>query len=175
MKRDKSLMLFSNSGQALVENVLIIPILVIIVVMIFWFAEILLTKQQLVMAARYGTDLIVYSNLNEGQIRGEIRDYLCAKNAFGRRLDPRKLTDDNIKVDLHEKFKKFDVFDLPKLRDAFAFPLDHTCYVEIYYPFDTPKLFSAWDKYIGGGNIIKKLRIGARSEVLAGTGCQGDD
>ena len=164
----------SNSGQALVENILIIPILVVTIVMLFWFADLMLTKQQLVMAARYGTDLISYSNMNQSQVRNEIRDYLCGKDVQGRRLDPAKLKDDNINV--HFPDKKFSTSNpcaYLTLIDQFTNTLGNTSYVEVYYDFDTPKLFSAWSSYIGGDKILKKLRIGARSEVLAGTGCKG--
>ena len=162
-------LLRNDSGQALVENVLVIPILVVIIVMLFWFAEIMLTKQQLVMAARYGTDLMLYSNMSKDQIKAEITDYLCGKNVEGRRLDPSKLVikDEGVVINKCPKVNSFNAvqrgMDLT------------TSHVEIYYQFDTPKLFSAWSKYIGGADIIKKLRIGARSEVLAGTGCQGDN
>jgi len=159
----------NNSGQALVENILIIPILVVIIVMLFWFAEIMLTKQQLVMAARYGTDLIAYSNLNKDQIKNEIQDYLCGPNVEGRRLDPARLIDEDIDVNR----KALD--PLGGLQYGGSDFDRYSSHVQLYYKFDTPKLFSAWDSYIGGGNIIKKLRIGARSEVLAGTGCQGDN
>ena len=139
--------------------------------MLFWFAEIMLTKQQLIMAARYGTDLIVYTNMNEGQIRNEIRDYLCGNNVEGRKLDPLKLKDENIDVNIQRQ--ALDPFGgIQYGGNGFD---KYSSHVNVYYPFDTPKLFSAWDSYIGGGNIIKKLRIGARSEVLAGTGCQGEN
>lgn len=161
----------SSSGQALVENVLIIPIIVVIVVMLFWFAEIMLTKQQLVMATRYGTDLILYSNMSKDQIKAEITDYLCGINAAGRRLDPSKLVikDDGIIINKPDQCNPINMWNSIDYSPSAA-----SC-VEIYYKFDSPKLFSAWDSYIGGGNIIKKLRIGARSEVLAGTGCQGEN
>jgi len=167
----------NNSGQALIENVLIIPILVIIIVMLFWFADLMLTKQQLVMAARYGTDLILYSNMNQSQIRNEIRDYLCGKDVPGRKLNSAKLKDENIDVNMDGKYSmpEFPWNKYKQLGNSFLNPLNSTCYVEIHYPFDTPKLFFTWSNYIGGGNIIKKLNIGARSEVLAGTGCQGDN
>ncbi len=160
---------FNNCGQALVENVLLIPIVTIVIVMLFWFGCIVLTKQQLVMAARYGTDLILYTNLTKDQIKAEIQDYLCGKDVQGRKLDASKLvlTNDNIVINKCAKVNSFNAvqrgMDLT------------TSYVQIYYQFETPALFSAWNSYIGGSNIIKKLRIGARSEVLAGTGCQGDN
>ena len=167
MKSNNVSKLSTNSGQALVENVLIIPILVVIIVMIFWFARLMLTKQQLVMAARYGTDLIAYSNMDKNQIKQEIKDYLCGEDVVGRRLDTAKLIlrDENIVIN---KCDKVDSFNMWK-------PMDYSpSSIEIYYEYETPKLFSAWSSYIGGDNIIKKLRIGARSEVLAGTGCKGD-
>ena len=160
--------IFNNHGQALVENILIVPLIVVIIVMIFWFARLLLTKQQLIMAARYGTDLIAYSTMDEDGVRREVKDYLCGEDAEGRRLDPSKLSDKNIKVNI-ERCEKVTVTNVFK-------PMSFTpSTVEIYYDFETPKLFSAWSGYIGGDGLAAKLRISARSEVLAGTGCEGDN
>ena len=159
----------NNSGQALVENVLVIPIIVVIIVMLFWFAEIMLTKQQLVMAARYGTDLMAYSNLSKEQIRNEIRDYLCGSHVEGRRLNPAKLKVEDIDV----KRQALDPLGGIKYGgDGFD---KYSSHVQLYYEFDAPPLFYSFAKYFGGSNMARKLRIGARSEVLAGTGCQGDN
>jgi hypothetical protein len=161
----------NNSGQALIENILIIPILVVIIVMLFWFAQIMLTKQQLIMAARYGTDLIVYTNMNKEKIRNEIRDYLCGNNVEGSKLDPLKWRDENIDVQIQREALD-PLGGIQYGGNGFD---KYSSYVNVSYQFEAPRLFSAWDSYKGGGNIINKLRIGARSEVLAGAGCQGND
>lgn len=156
------------SGQALIENVLIIPVIVIIIVMIFWYARLLLTRQQLIMAARYGTDLIAYSKMDEEQVRNEVRNYLCSEQGRVRRLDPDKFKDDSIGIGIN-RYNRVSVINAYK-------PLTYSpSYVEVYYEFDAPKLFSAWNEYFGSNEIAAKLRVAARSEVLAGTGCKGDD
>jgi len=159
--------LYRVSGQALVESILIIPVIVVTIVIIFWFARLLLTKQQLVMAARYGTDLIVYSNMSENDIKKEIREYLCGKDVKGRSLDPRKLLDSNIKVNI-SRYEKITVIDAYKLIDF------NTSSVSISYQFDTPMIFYSWINYIGGRGMQNKLVISARSEVLAGTGSKAE-
>lgn len=162
--------LFSQRGQALLEHVLLIPAITIIICMIVWFSRIVLTKQQLVMASRYGTDLISYTTMNEDEIRQEITDYLCGKENKGRRLDSNKL-----KLVIKKELLP-DIDSINSIGDAkYLFymitkPMEHTSFVELSYEFNSPALFSAWDKFIPGNKLPKKLTVSARSEVLAGTG-----
>lgn len=155
----------SSSGQALVENVLIVTTIAMIVFAIGWFARILITKQQLIMAARYGTDLISYSELNENEIREEIRDYLCGEEGGGRKLDPAKLSDDKIKIKIsRENDNVFDSFPFGIVKYfGFESLKDITSYVEIYYEYRLPVVFAA---------VGNKLYVSGRSEVIAGTGCK---
>ena len=159
-------MLNRSKGQTLIETILVVPVLLIIVFMIFWFARILLTRQQIQMAARYGTDLMVYTNMNEDQIKREIKDYLCTSKEGGRLLERDKIKI-NLKIDRFPEIRIDNAMDV--LTQFFA-PLDHTSYAEIGYTIATPKLFSAWDDYLGHTKINDSLTVSARSEVLAGTG-----
>lgn len=159
-----------SRGQALVESVLIIPVIVILISGIFFFARVLLTKQQLVVAARYGTDMISYTKMGESDIQEELTEYLCGKDVKGRRLAP-----DRLRFTIHKDiFPVIDTIDkldqLRKIKNLFCQPLDHTSYVEIYYEFRVPMLLSAWERFIPGKPLPDTLTIGARSEVLAGTG-----
>src|SRR3989339_755044 len=146
----------NQRGQALIENALLIPIIVIIITMIFWFARILLTRQQLLMAARYGTDMIYYTHMDEAQIRGEIRDYLCGESNLGRKLDPDKLTDDRIRIKIYRHGKgELRVFAPNEVKDKASS-------VELFYEFDTPLLFSAWDNYLPGPKLRDTFTVSAR-------------
>ncbi|MDR0486304.1 MAG: pilus assembly protein [Elusimicrobiota bacterium] len=94
-----------SKGQALVEAALTIPTITLFLFAIFYFAHFCLTYQQLIGAARYGTDLIANTSLNEKEIEKDIRNYLCHKSTLGRTLNPDNL---KIKVDLKE-FKKMSL------------------------------------------------------------------
>src|SRR3989339_2037958 len=80
-----------SRAQTILETIMAVPILLIIIAMIFWFSRILLTRQQLQMAARYGTDLMVYTDMNEAQISKELQDYLCTSESGGRVLEKDKI------------------------------------------------------------------------------------
>lgn len=173
MKNQKKLFairysLFADSkGQSLVENILFLPILCIMISLIVWFSRLLITRQQLLTAARYGTDMIVFTKMDEGEIRQEIKNYLSDKNIEGRRLNPEKLPDDKIKVDIY-RYPKTTVINA-------SAPVNFTASsVEVYYEFGMPTLFSAWSNYISGSQLPEKIYMSGRSEVLAGTGCKGD-
>lgn len=164
-----------RKAQALVESIFIMPILFMVIIAIVWFSRILITRQQLLMAARYGTDLVAYTTLNEKEIRQEIRNYLTHRMIKGRKLDPGKLPDNSIVI-------KIDSFELPEYTAADYFvpllfeykmkevaekllrPDLHTSYVELYYDFEVPRLFSTLGR--------ETITVTARSEVLAGTGCR---
>jgi hypothetical protein len=155
----------------------------------FFFSRVLITRQQLVMAARYGTDMILYTKLSESQIKQEIRNYLSDPNLRGRKLDPAVLTDQNIVVVMRDTefvVPSFSLYDsamhLPQLVrniyrmfDGISRPYDKTSYVEIYYPFDFPGIFSVWGTYLPMTNLPTSITVSGRSEVLAGTGCKGSN
>ncbi|MFH1367821.1 MAG: TadE family protein [Elusimicrobiota bacterium] len=164
------------------EIVLVIPLFILIISFTLWFARVLITKQQLVTAARYGTDMILYTTLNEKQIKKEIRNYLSDTNIEGRKLDPAGLPDENIAVkiegfvlpDFSSPYDLLDPGKLGRLLDAgnlLAFPERHTSWVEIHYEFRTPRVVSNFSRYFSGGFLPESITISGRSEVLAGTGC----
>lgn len=170
------------SGQSLVELVLIIPVFVLIISVIFFFARALITKQQLLTAARYGTDLILYTKLNEKQIQQEVRNYLSDKNIEGRTLNANKLGDESIAVRIEgfmlpEFSGPYDLLNTGKLKellnagDMLLFPEKHTSWIEINYEFQTPRVISVLTKVIPGKPFPDHLTVSGRSEVLAGTGC----
>ena len=174
----------NNKAQALLETLLIIPVFMVLLVGLFWFSRVLLTKQQLIIAARYGTDLIASTTLSEQQIKNEIRNYLSDKNIEGRKLDPNKLGDENIVVKINNfALPEFDGFEdiinpvkmgqllnsytrLIKMPASYSSELSS---VEIFYEFSVPKIFSP------GIGFAKTITLTGRSEVLAGTGCASNN
>jgi len=169
-----------NKAQALLETLLIIPVLMVLLVGLFWFSRVLITKQQLIMAARYGTDLIANTNLTEQQIKKEIRNYLSDKNVEGRKLDPNKLGDENIMVKINDfDIPEFDGFEdvinpvkmgqlLSSYTRLIKMPVSYSSElssVEVKYDFVVPKIFSP---VVGFGKTITLI---GHSEILAGTGC----
>jgi len=155
-----------RKAQALIEVVLILPMLCILMSMITWFTRLVLTRQMLLTAARYGTDMIYYTDMNEDQIRQEIRNYLTDKKIEGRKLNSEKLPDDHIKIHIY-RYPTVTPFNVWQ-------PINfETSWVEIYYEFGVPSIFTAFSRYIGNaGDLPDKIVISARSEVLAGTGAK---
>ena len=80
-------MINGKKGQALIEAALTAPLIIFFLFTIIWFGRVVLTWQQLVGAARYGTDLIAYTPYSEEEISRDIRNYLCHGNNIGRTLD----------------------------------------------------------------------------------------
>jgi hypothetical protein len=168
----------TRRGQALIESVLVIPLLLIIFTAIFWFSRVVLTRQQLLTAARYGTDMIAYTDMNEDQIRREIRTYLCDPGTEGRTLDSSQLPDKNIRIVIDRYmlpemgfYNLSGYAKLARMLDEIAVPLKHTSSVEIYYSIPLPRMFSLWGEYLPGAEAPRSITLSARSEVLAGTGC----
>lgn len=168
----------SKKGQALIEVVLLLPVLVILMSMITWFTRLVLTRQMLLTAARYGTDMIYYTERDADSIKQEIRNYLTDKNIEGRKLRADKLPDDHIKIQIShggERFPDVTKMTTPEAVAQFI-PLatnKDTSWVEIYYEFEVPSIFTAFSSYIGdAGEMPDKIVISARSEVLAGTGAK---
>lgn len=161
-----------TSGQALVESIFLIPLIGLIVISIAWFSRVLITRQQLVLAARYGTDLIANTSLNESQIRREIRNFLSHHMLKSRKLDARKLPDENIVVTIKD-FPPVDISLLSVIKNPgrlgqmiaqMADPLSATSSVEIRYAYAVPPFVRAVAR--------RSLYVSARSEVLSGSGCQ---
>lgn len=148
------------TGQALVEIIIMFPLFILITVMIAWFSRIILARVQLVTAARYGTDLIIYCpKFSADDVKQEITNMLCDKNIEGRRL-------------IKERIKKIDVVinRFPEITAANACNVTlitdkKTCSVDIWYEIK----LSPWLKTITGDEGVI---VSARSEVLAGTGAK---
>lgn len=95
----------------------------------------------MVIAARYGTDLIRHMNLNEDEVTAEIKKYFNQDNV--RKLDQNRLI---VKVKISQAV-------LPKSMTP------PTSWVEVYYKFSLPVMFGEKEFWVSG-----------RSEVLNDTG-----
>ncbi|OGS23932.1 MAG: hypothetical protein A2297_06600 [Elusimicrobia bacterium RIFOXYB2_FULL_48_7] len=129
-----------KNGQALVEFALLLPALIMILISICWYSRVLITRQQLVIAARYGTDLIRHMNMNEAEVSDEIKNYFKFANV--RKLDTNRLA---IKVKISPATPPPDM-NPP------------ASWVEVNYKFYLPAMF--------GG---KEFWVSGRSEVLNDT------
>ncbi len=163
----------NDRGQALVESMLLLPVIVMIFLGIVWFSRVLLTRQQLIVAARYGTDMIAMTTLSEQEIRAEIRNFLCHRWNEGRILDSSRLNDGNIIVTIND-FPEIDLSipalireprALARLVEQMGNPLGNVSSVDLRYEYDVPAIFRFTGK--------NKLVVTGRSEVLSGTGCRG--
>jgi len=67
----------NEKGQALVESVLIVPILAMLVWGIMLFSIIFIAKCRLLMGARYGAWLIVHGNYGRSRVEAEVKDFLA--------------------------------------------------------------------------------------------------
>jgi len=67
----------NEKGQALVESVLIVPILVMLVVGVMLFSMIFIAKCRMLMGARYGAWLIVHANYDRSRVEAEVKDFLA--------------------------------------------------------------------------------------------------
>lgn len=83
----------NEKGQALVESVLIVPILAMLVGGIMLFSMIFIARCRMLMGARYGALLIVHANYGEGRVETEVKDFL----ANGK----PSLREDRISVEVH--------------------------------------------------------------------------
>jgi len=157
-------------GQSLIEVVLLLPVLVILMSMVTWFGRIVLTRQMLLTAARYGTDMIYYTDMDASAIKQEIRNYLTDKSVEGRRLRKEKLTDDKINVKIN-RAPTLSPLVFPNAAQILDF--SKTSYVEVSYEFGVPTIFTAFSSYISNpGELPDSIVVSARSEVLAGTGAK---
>ncbi|AKL97811.1 TadE family protein [Endomicrobium proavitum] len=163
-----------SKGQSLVEAALFMPLIVFFLFAVVWFARVALTWQQLTGAARYGTDLLVYTRYSEDTIKGFIINYLCHSSNIGRTLDREKLNvvvkaNDSQKLDYSlslDNIANFSPTELVKLKDSLLAVNLKKSYVELVYTYKIPPIL----KFTGRENI----EIKARSEILSGTGSSSE-
>jgi Flp pilus assembly protein TadG len=162
-----------SKGQALVEAALIAPLIVFFLFTIIWFGSVMLTWQQLVGAARYGTDLIAYTPLSKNAIKQDIINYLCHERTVGRILDKNKLDIDvetkdavpiNFTLSIENIFSSNFVSMVKTVKDISMFP--DKSYVEVRYKYRFPRVISA----ISGR---EEFWLKARSELLSGDASAG--
>jgi hypothetical protein len=154
-------------GQALVEAVLITPLIVVFLFSIVWFASLMLTWQQIVTATKYGVDLIAYTDFEKKYIENDIKDYLCNTKTLGRILDLNRL---NVVVQINEykpidmDFTKSNIASFGSLNvfDCIKGLVPKKSFVEITYLYKAPKIL----KVIGRENI----KINSKLEILSGAG-----
>ncbi len=161
-----------SKGQALVEAALIAPLIVLFLFTVIWFARVMLTWQQLITAARYGTDMMAYTPFSKTYIEKDIENYLCSAGNVGRILERDKLTVEAVpkdykKQDFTVSFSNLESFNPLNLaeRAKGILPVAAKSYVKITYKYRLPPLFR-----IAGR---EDFEIRAYSEVLTGTGSPG--
>jgi hypothetical protein len=175
MRKSKRMQIckIGEAGQALVEAALIAPLIVFFLFGIIWFAGVVLTWQQLVGAARYGTDLLVYTPLGDTAIKRDITNYLCNKKTAGRILDSNKLDikivfKDAVPINYTLSFENIfssEFFSkINTIKDLF--PVPETSYIEIRYKYKAPRLL----RLVSGR---EDFWLKTRSEVLTGDGSAG--
>jgi hypothetical protein len=163
----------NHKGQSLTEAALIMPLVVLFLFTIIWFAKIMLTWQQITGAARYGTDLISYTPFSKSYIKQDIINYLCDVKNIGRTLDRNKL---EINIEIHdaatidytlslENFSSFNPLEILDDIKSLTPVGQEKSSVEIIYTYNTPFLLKAIGK--------ETIQIKAHSEVLSGTGSAG--
>ena len=137
-------MFFNNKAQAFTEALFVFPIMIVMIFFIIWTARILLTWQQLVSATRYGTDMIVNTNLSCDDIKKDIENYLTHRNIEGRRLDINKIKE--ITVDIKD-YPKIDIGvanltslfgTIDSLIKGVVLPATELSSVSITYTYDLP-------------------------------------
>ena len=65
-----------SKGNALLETMIFMPVFLTLIFSILWHAKVLIIRQKLVMASRYGTDLILNDNKDIEEIKNEIKKFL---------------------------------------------------------------------------------------------------
>ena len=161
-------MLKNKKGQAFTEAIFIFPIIVVLIFSVVWFAKVLLTWQQLVSATRYGTDMIVNTNLSCEDIKKDIQNYLTNKMIEGRRLDINKIKD--IYVDIKDyngmSYNLTDLSTVSNIVQGLFVPANELSTVSISYSYELPKIM----------NIVgmEEFTIKTKLFVLAGSGCKNN-
>lgn len=161
-------MIKNNKGQAFIEAAFLFPIMIVLILSVIWFARILLTWQQLVSATRYGTDMIVNTNLSATDIKKDIENYLTHKMIEGRRLNIDKIKE--ISVDINDyhglNLDITDISSVPNMVKDILAPSTNLSTVSIVYSYDVPKILS----FVG----MNEFEIKAKLSVLSGSGCKND-
>ena len=159
----------NNKGQAFTEAVFILPIICVMIICVFWFGKVCLTWQQLVSAARYGTDMVANTPLNQKEIKKDIENYLTHHFIKGRLLDKSKLKEITVEIN-DAPVTKFDITDFTNIfsdavnlaNNVAAFSVKPSV-VRITYSYDMPKIFQI------AGN--KTFDLTVESRILSGSGC----
>ncbi|PKN01647.1 MAG: hypothetical protein CVU77_03840 [Elusimicrobia bacterium HGW-Elusimicrobia-1] len=160
----------SQRGQALIETVILFPVIIALLCFIVETSRYVLTRQQLLSAARYGTDLILHQNFDEEQVKEELINYLTAKGIEGRKLQKEKL-EFNIEINRFPDINTFSAEGNPLnlariLMSPFAEDyMKYNAFVEIKYEIEPLKIIA---KILGED----KIEITARSEILKGAGAR---
>ncbi|MDD2523766.1 MAG: TadE family protein [Endomicrobiia bacterium] len=165
-------MLKNRKGNAFVEALFILPMMVLMFVSVIWFARVLLTWQQLISATRYGTDMIATTTLNAYDIKKDIENYLTHRMIDGRRLDAEKIKEINVDINDYPKID-INVRDLTKIFNdinglikGLLIPNADVSSVKITYCYDLPNIMH----FVG----LKEINITAKSSVLSGSGCKNN-
>ena len=165
-------MIFNNKAQAFTEALFVFPIMLVMIFFIVWTARVLLTWQQLVTATRYGTDMIVNTNLSSADIKKDIENYLTHRNIEGRRLDINKIKE--ITVDIKD-YPKTDIGvtnltnlfgNITDLIKGITLPATELSSVSITYSYDLPLFLH----FTG----LKEFNIKTKLSVLSASGCKND-
>ena len=161
-------MLINKKGQAFTEAVFIFPIIIVLIFSVVWFARVLLTWQQLISATRYGTDMIVNTNLSSDDIKKDIKNYLTNKMIEGRRLDTDKIKEINVDIKEYQSIG-YNLTDLSKISNfvqGLFVPTNELSTVSISYSYELPKIMN-----IAG---MEEFTIKTKLSVLAGSGCKNN-
>lgn len=158
-----------QKGQALIEIILLLPLLIIIMSMITWYTRVLMTKQMLLTAARYGTDMMYYTRKDEfdaDNVKHWIKAYLSESGIEGRRLVESKI---KIKVTDNRPTAVVTAFNAGQPINPFGLH-NEASIVEVAYELSMPTIFTAFSSYIpNAGELPNTITVAARSAVLAGT------
>lgn len=159
----------NNKGQAFTEAVFILPIICVLIICVFWFGKICLTWQQLVSAARYGTDMIANTPLTQKEIKKDIENYLTHRFIKGRLLDRNKLKEITVEIN-DAPITKFDISDFVNIFSDVGNLLKNIStvsvkpsVVRITYSYDMPKILQIASN--------KTFDLTVESKVLSGSGC----
>ncbi len=148
-----------SKGQAIVEMVLLLLVVALISVLIIWFGFAYSIKHMLLTAARYGTDMIAYTDQSAtpaSRVKEMVTHYLTHQWIVGLRLNPDRLTI-NVEDNRYPRITHFCAAWRPINFQRSS--------VEVSFRFDTPRMFTVF-----GANVPPHITITERSEVIAGTG-----
>ncbi|OQA92287.1 MAG: hypothetical protein BWY26_00352 [Elusimicrobia bacterium ADurb.Bin231] len=172
-------MKISRKGQAMVEQVVMLPLLVIAINLIVWMGRIQITRVFLQQGARWGTDLMQYRNWGMGgcsteKVKSAVRGFFYGVNGskIGRKLDSSKI---KIKVvdgngnEINGAVGEYETMDNMIKATMSMGGVDRSIYcVEIWYPIGIPTIFKVFQEIMpGGGDLPDKLWVSARSAIIS--------